>query len=122
MRLIDADALQDALVKEYNGITGYKTREKFYRAIEIAKNQPIISAPPNAALTFDELREMDGEPVWVERPGYGKKWALVHVWAKSTNIIYLTYSNGSSSILQVELDCGGKIYRRRPEEVENCGN
>lgn len=76
-----------------------------------------LTAPsPNPPLTLDQLREMDGEPVWVERPGYGKKWALVHVWAKSTNVIYLTYSNGSSSILQVELDCGGKIYRRKPEE------
>lgn len=72
--------------------------------------------PPNAPLTLDELREMDGEPVWVERPGYGKKWALVQVWAKSTNVIYFTYNNGSTSLVKVVIDCGGKAYRRKPEE------
>ena len=33
----------------------------------------------NKALTLDELREMDGEPVWVQSPGvpeYGR-WAIV---------------------------------------------
>ena len=33
----------------------------------------------NAPLTLDELREMDGEPVWVQSPGvpeYGR-WAIV---------------------------------------------
>lgn len=72
--------------------------------------------PPNDPLTLEELREMDGEPVWVERPGYGKRWALVQVWAKSTNVIYFTYDNGLTSLVQVELDCGGKAYRRKPEE------
>lgn len=72
--------------------------------------------PPNDPLTLEELREMDGEPVWVERPGYGKRWALVQVWARSDNIIYLVQNNGSVLHPQVELDCGGKIYRRKPEE------
>ena len=70
----------------------------------------------NDPLTLEELREMDGEPVWVERPGYGKNWALVNVWAKSTNIIYLTCNNGMVLHPQPELDSGAKIYRRRPEE------
>lgn len=70
----------------------------------------------NDPLNLEDLREMDGEPVWVERPGYGKRWALVQVWAKSTNVIYFTYNNGSTSLVQVELDCGGKAYRRKPEE------
>ena len=70
---------------------------------------------PNDPLTLEELREMDGEPVWVDRPGYGKNWALVNVWAKSTNIIYLTCNNGMVLHPQPELDSGAKIYRRRPE-------
>lgn len=69
----------------------------------------------NDPLTLEELREMDGEPVWVDRPGYGKNWALVNVWAKSTNIIYLTCNNGMVLHPQPELDSGAKIYRRRPE-------
>lgn len=36
-------------------------------------------APPNEPLTLDELREMDGEPVWIANPdalGYGR-WGIV---------------------------------------------
>lgn len=65
MRLIDADALQTALVDKYRGIDGYKTREKFYQAIEIVRRQPTIAPPPNDPLTLEQLREIDGEPVWV---------------------------------------------------------
>lgn len=72
--------------------------------------------PPNDPLTLEQLLEMGGEPVWVERPGYGKNWALVNVWAKSTNIIYLTCNNGMVLHPQPELDSGAKIYRRKPEE------
>lgn len=76
-------------------------------------------APPNDPLTLEELREMDGEPVWIEFTDgykYYNGWALVQVWAKSTNIIYLIRNNGSVLHPQVEIDCGGKIYRRKPEE------
>lgn len=75
-----------------------------------------LTMEPNDPLALEELREMDGEPVWVERPGYGSRWALVQVWAKSTNVIYLMLNNGVVLYPQVELDCGGKIYRRKPEE------
>ena len=72
--------------------------------------------PPNAPLTLEELREMDGQPVWIERPGYGAKWALVNVWAKATNIIYLTCNNGMPLHLLPELESGAKIYCRPPKE------
>lgn len=65
MRLIDADALQTALVDEYSGISGYKTREKFCGAIEIVRRQPTIIPQPNDPLTLKELREMGGDPVFV---------------------------------------------------------
>lgn len=34
---------------------------------------------PNAPLTLDELREMDGEPVWNDNV---KKWVLVDLFGK----------------------------------------
>lgn len=77
---------------------------------------------PNDPLTLEELREMDGEPVWVERPGYESRWALVQVWAKSTDVIYLMLNNGVVLYPQVELDSGAKIYRRKPEEGDGVGN
>lgn len=48
--------------------------------------------PPNDALTLEELREMDGEPVYLDF-GDGGEWALVRVQQ-------------------------GKVYRRKPEEGE----
>ena len=36
-------------------------------------------APPNEPLTLDELRQMGGEPVWVQTPGIPKygRWVIV---------------------------------------------
>ena len=73
--------------------------------------------PPNEPLTLDELREMDGEPVWVEDV---KHWALIDiekggqwdgvpfaVWAE--NGVKFTYNVESR-----DLHC----YRRPPEGEE----
>lgn len=74
---------------------------------------------PNRPLTLEELREMDGQPVWIDRgPGYGVGWVLVQVWAKSTNIIYLIQANGSVLQLGVEIENGAKLYRRPPKGAE----
>ena len=43
--------------------------------IENIRSMPTLT-PPNTPLTLDELREMDGEPVWiVEHPDWGH-WEL----------------------------------------------
>lgn len=68
--------------------------------------------PPNDPLTLDELREMDGEPVWVVIDGddYAPCWML------------LKYHAGRafySECFSVGLDNYGKgwtAYRRGPEE------
>ena len=43
-------------------------------------NQPTLT-PPNKPLTEEQLREMDGEPVWIVDIGgrnwYGPGWAIV---------------------------------------------
>ena len=77
----------------------------------------LTAPPPNPTLTLDQLREMDGEPVWIEWGGHPQAgWALVRVWSKADNAIYLTYHNGSTDLLGFVLNNGGKIYRRRPKE------
>ncbi len=71
---------------------------------------------------FDKLfhawgTEMDGEPVWLEWGGHPQAgWALVRVWSKVNDAIYLTYQNGNTDFLGYVLKDGGKIYRRKPEE------
>lgn len=118
MRLIDADYLLNFI--KLNEIVVAPGEQTVRDIVTIIKTAPTIEVPPNDPLTLEELREMDGEPVWVERPGYGKNWALVNVWAKSTNIIYLTCNNGMVLHPQPELDSGAKIYRRKPEAPANA--
>ena len=71
----------------------------------------------NEPLTLDELRKMDGEPVWVV---YGEDegvWALVEVCEES---IFLTNNLGGRTEYadDAELeDDGLTVYRQKPEEV-----
>ena len=63
MRLIDADAAIDRYYGEWEkqGIwDGDQDRDWLMRCIEEA---PTLT-PPNELLTLNQLREMDGEPVW----------------------------------------------------------
>ena len=64
--------------------------------------------PPNEPLTLDELREMNGEPVWVNSI---RLWGIVRVY--SYGIRVLTKS-GEFDITRM------KIYRRPPEGEEDA--
>ena len=65
-------------------------------------------------LTMDELRQMDGEPVWVEfQDGSGGCWGLVHI----TMFNHVVFANGL--YCTVGKPYFGKTwmtYRRKPEE------
>ena len=73
----------------------------------------------NEPMTLDELREMDGVPVWVIcNKGFEPitLWALVEVCEES---IFLTNNLGGRTeyAADVELeDDGIKVYRQKPEE------
>ena len=88
-----------------------------YTADAIAEKLCREARDENPPLTLEELREMDGEPVWIEWGGHPQAgWALVRVWSKASNVVYLTYHNGNMDLLGFVLNDGGKIYRRRTEE------
>lgn len=61
-------------------------------------------SPPNEPLTIEELREMNGEPVWVEREN---AWGIVEI------------QEGKPFIFGTNFECGysphWNIYRRPPE-------
>ena len=65
-------------------------------------------------LTLDELRKMDGEPVWVEfQDGSGGCWGLVHI----TMFNHVVFANGL--YCTVGKPYFGKTwmtYRQKPEE------
>lgn len=71
----------------------------------------------NEPLTLEELKEMDGQPVWAEEPdGYKQysRWVLVDCAWKSKGLIYL-HSWPGQITLEAFLLKGGKIYHRPPE-------
>lgn len=70
--------------------------------------------PPNDPLTVEELREMDGEPVWVEEVEH---WALIDIeksgqWAGIPFAIWA--ENGTKFTYNVE-SRGLHCYRHLPE-------
>ncbi len=77
-------------------------------------------AEKNDPLTLEQLREMDGEPVWIvftpdadgERPAM---WALVSADDENKEIFLLNSIGGASAYAEIWADVEA-IYRRRPEE------
>lgn len=70
--------------------------------------------PPNAPLTLDELRQMDGEPVWIHAPEIPQRqgWAIVEGF--DDEAMYIAYA-------ELTLDGYGKYwwaYRHKPEVVK----
>ena len=67
-------------------------------------------APPNEPLTIEQLREMDGEPVWVTPLGF---WALVI--AKPGERVKLICNDGEIVYADKEIELVGPVYRYPPE-------
>lgn len=124
MRLIDADAcpkLFDAKFKETKRLilAGEKhldnLAEGFMEANNVIRSMPTIAPPPNDPLTLDELREMDGEPVWVGLCRNAKSGKYVILDGYDQVLHCLRVIGGGL------LDCTvmGKAwlaYRRKPED------
>ena len=85
---------------------GY-TWEQINEAIDMAIT---VLSPPNKPLTLEELREMDGEPVWVTPTGF---WALVI--SKRGQRVQLMCSDGETVWADKEIELVGPVYRRPPE-------
>lgn len=75
----------------------------------------------NASLTLDELREMDGEPVWCdELKCYGIiKVDTIGRWANVPFLIGMWRSSNCGSSVNFEYDIESReltLYRHKPEE------
>lgn len=67
---------------------------------------------PNDPLTLDELRQMEGEPVWTEIHG----WRICYGIKSVNGILSMDVGNGTyESVQTYGLDW--LAYRRRPEEA-----
>ena len=84
-----------------------------HAAIDLLKTHP--EAQPNEPLTLDELREMVGNPVWVETPGVDRKlsgrWVIVAGASPEDAVLFC---NGDFNCWDY-----GRVwlaYRRQPKE------
>ena len=116
-RAIDGDKLVEnlRLIATCWSISPYVSKENHNGAIDMlrevereVKEMPTLT-PQNEPLTLDELREMDGEPVWVDDK---KTWALLQVWDDKNIDVVFPMPKGCFHAKSVN---GRKIYRRPPE-------
>lgn len=65
LRPIDAYTLNNALVSLYNNTEDETEKSILRRVMQMVVHAPTLNLP-NELLTMEQLREMDGEPVWCE--------------------------------------------------------
>lgn len=118
MRMIDADKI----VFDYSGLAHIPPNDfigiaKYF--VDQIEAMPTIAPLFNEPLTLEELREMDGEPVWAEvLDGGASRYAFVDAGCEL--IRFFTTRRG------VACECIGRhfktygktwlAYRRKPEE------
>lgn len=91
-------------------------------AKEISGAIDLLSKPGkegNGPLTNEQLHEMDGLPAYLKFSGGNGEYVLLDVLGCGENDIYLTHRNGISSPIRFAFECGGNLYRRKPEEDRN---
>ena len=124
MRPIDAEPLEELFRSRCAQLSN--SSGSFAGAVsgclKLVQAQPTIVPPPNAPLTLKELREMDGEPVWIspvkENRKIRKQWMLTTGYNQKKDI-YL-FAPASNIIQGYDGNSYGKTwlaYRRRPEEA-----
>ena len=82
------------------------------------KDNNVPTKTPNEPLTLEQLREMDGEPVYIIIDGVEplKMWVLIEVDGED---IYLTNHLGGGSYYEEAMELYKfKLYRRPPEGEE----
>ena len=90
------------------------------RIEQLTAENEVLRHPPNPPLTLEELREMDGEPVWVQAAkASGKipaRWMLLECSHKDRALYLFTPASGITQGYKGENY--GKTwlaYRRKPE-------
>ena len=103
VRPIDANRLLQVLEIKFRHTGGAAVMRQMVEA------QPTLT-PPNEPLTLEQLREMDGEPVWFDTI---KRWGIVKVCQDGT---FLLTKSGE---FEVGYITRRKYYRRPPERQED---
>lgn len=110
--LIDADKIRVdfAEILERDYVDGYA--RGFQAALVAVLRYETIATKPNDPLTLEELRKMDGEPVWVERINIDRpnKWYLLNLREN------VAVNNRGGFVSLTHYGDTWLAYRRKPEE------
>lgn len=111
----DVDASTSFMRTKEQAVAAWNRRAEPDIGIAITDHSGDATEMINAAITLDELRGMDGEPVWcVDNRGNGK-WALAHaadeVCTDADDGDWEFYCYGWT-----DSDVGWLAYRTKPEE------
>ena len=117
MKLHDNDAYRDEFMEAvYNLLSGDSFNDRANQVIDLFDAAPAVEAEPapsNTPLTLEQLREMDGEPVWIipmRGSGGFCTWMLV-----DAEYELCREAHGEMAVFE---NCGKTwlAYRRRPED------
>lgn len=106
----------------------FKFNQAIIMAISALRQQdvPDTDVGKNEPLTMDELRNMDGEPVWVSvsnnwrESGVSEGWCLVRFHSEDDRVRVYIYDtrHGARFFAQQDYGISWFAYRRKPEKVE----
>jgi hypothetical protein len=122
MRLIDGDELEEIVragLKENMHNDGFARRHhkaEYIHFLDLIRRAPTIAQPPNDPLTEEQLREMDGAPVYLDL-GDGGEWVLVRLME---NEVYFSHKNTICVPARIAFECGGKVYLFKPKSSSNA--
>lgn len=109
VRPIDAGILQDNLTDIY----GDGNRLVYLKdVLGLIDEQPTLT-PQNEPLTIEQLREMDGEPVYAPETNC---WVLI---TKNQFVPLFTWPDGEQCSAHDWYEQVGPVYRRPPERQED---
>lgn len=114
----DKEAMYDSAFKIME-----QARKQYHESVRqyVSAHANLYAEEPNDPLTWDELKQMEGKPVWVEYiNSTAKAWALVlpaPYYIAKQNLISVKYSFTRSRILLSKKDCGirWQAYRKERE-------
>ena len=121
VRPIDAEKYMELLKEQYlhNKSMGNSQAAKAWQgAIQLLYDMPTLTQP-NEPLTIEQLREMDGEPVWVEDV---KHWALIDIekGGRWDGIPFAVWAENGAKFTYNVKSRGLHCYRRPPEGEEDA--
>lgn len=120
-RMIDADVA----IKRFRGWLESPHGENVYHSgyddaiwhiLDVIEHMPTL-IQPNEPLTLEELREMDGQPVWVEDV---KHWALIDIGkgGQWDGVPFAIWAENGVRFCYNVIDRNLICYRRPPEGEE----